>query len=86
MSEMIYRNQLFVLPFPEGEDLHYYGINKFKNDCKITTLKETMSPEGGEWSFIYNGKLNRLYVEKGGNTFKFAGNISVELIKNFNYE
>lgn len=81
MSEIIQRNQLFALPYPEGEELHYYGISNFKKDFKITTLKETLSPEGGEWSFIYDGDLNRLYIEKAGTTFKFTGDISKELIE-----
>lgn len=81
MSEIIQTNPLFILPYPEGEELHYYGIFNLKKECKIVTLKETISPEGGEWSFIYDGKLNRLYVEKDGNTFKFTGNISEELIE-----
>ena len=81
MSEIVQRNYLFSLPYPEGEDLHYYGIRNFKKEFKLTTLKETISPEGGEWSFIYNGKLNRIYIEKDGNTFKFIGDISEELIE-----
>ena len=80
MSEIIQRNQLFILPYPEGEELHYYGIHDFKKEFKVTTLKETMSPEGGEWTFIYDGKLNRLYIEKDGNTYKFTGNISPEIV------
>ncbi len=80
MSEIFQRNQLFVLPYPEGEELHYYGISNFKKEFKITSLKETLSPEGGEWSFMYNGELNRLYIEKDGNTFSFMGNITEELI------
>ena len=81
MTEIIQRRQLFILPYPEGEELHYYGIGNFQKKLKLTTLKETLSPEGGEWSFMYNGKLNRLYIEKDGNTFKFTGDVSQELVE-----
>lgn len=80
MSEIFQRNQLFALPYPEGEELHYYGIRNFEKKLKLTTLKETFSPEGGEWTFLYDGELNRLYIEKDGNTFKFTGNVSKELV------
>lgn len=81
MSEIIQRNTIFVLPCPDGEELHYYGIKKFVKEWKITTLKQTFSPEGGEWTFLYDGRLNRLYIEKDGNIFKFTGGVSGELIE-----
>lgn len=80
MSEYHIRNVLFILPTIEGEDLLVYGIKKVKDKFKINTLKETISPEGGEWTFLYDGKLNRLYIEKNGESFKFTGNISPELL------
>ena len=55
MKEYQIRNELFIIPAIEGEDLLVYGIKKFKTEFKLTTLKETMSPEGGECTFLYNG-------------------------------
>ena len=40
-----------------------------------------MSPEGGEWTFLYDGKLNKLYIEKDEKSYTFSGDISPELVK-----
>lgn len=80
MNEYNIRKQLFISPALVGEDLLVYGIKKTKANFKIITLKETISPEGGEWSFLYDGKLNRLYIEKDGTEYKFTGDISPDLL------
>lgn len=81
MSGYIIQRKLFILPSIEGEDLLVYGIQKFKNNFKVITLKETISPEGGEWVFIYDGKLNRLFIEKQGIQYRFTGDISPDSIE-----
>ena len=81
MKEYQIRNKLFIIPAVEGEDLLVYGIKKFKTELKITTLKETISPEGGEWTFLYDGRLNKLYIEKDEKSYTFSGDISPELVE-----
>ena len=58
-----------------------YGIRKIRENFKTITIKETFSPEGGEWTFIYNEILNRLFIEKEGINLVFSGDINPEILE-----
>ena len=73
------RNQVIVLPGIEDEDLLVYGIQKFKQQFKVVSMKETISPEGGEWVFVYDKKLRIISIQKQGQTFQFIGSIDEDL-------
>jgi hypothetical protein len=81
MKEYQYQKQILVTPRIEGEDLIVYGIKRIKDKFKLLTIKENMSPEGGEWTFIYNNKLNRLYIRKDEINLVFTGEINPEIVE-----
>ena len=56
----VIKNQSIVLPDITSEDLLVYGIRKFKHCFQVINVKETISREGGEWAFIYDGKINNI--------------------------
>jgi hypothetical protein len=43
-------------------------------------IKESTSPEGADWEFMYNGRLNRLYARRKGTVFEFTGDMSDDLL------
>jgi hypothetical protein len=81
MKEYQYRKHLLISPWIEGEDLIVYGIKRIKDKFKIITIQEIISPEGGEWTFIYNKRLNKLYIEKEGINLIYSGDISQEILE-----
>ena len=81
MNEYIYRQQLFITPSIEGEDLLFYGIKKLEQDLKLKSINKIINPEGGEWTFIFNGKLNRIYISKEKDNFIFTGDALPGVVK-----
>jgi hypothetical protein len=81
MKEYQYQKQLFISRWIEGEDLIVYGIKRIKDKFKLLIIKENMSPEGGEWTFIYNNILNRLYISKDEINLFFTGEINPEILE-----
>jgi hypothetical protein len=81
MSEYIYRQQLFITPSIEGEDLLFYGIKKLETDLKLKSLNKIINPEGGEWTFLFNDNLNRLYINKDNNNYVFTGDALPEVVE-----
>jgi len=81
MKEYQYQKLLFISPWLENEDLIVYGIKRMKNKFKLLTIKENMSPEGGEWTFFYKNVLNKLYIRKEETNLIFTGEITPELLE-----
>jgi hypothetical protein len=75
-----YRRELFNIPYLIDEDLLFLGIKKFFKKYTVINIDENHSPEGDEWDFLYDGKLNRLYVEKRKDTYVFSGDITPDLL------
>jgi hypothetical protein len=75
-----YRRELLAVPCLADDDLLFYGIKKFFDKFHLINIDENHSPEGDEWDFLYDGKLNRLYVEKRKDSCVFFGDITPDLL------
>jgi len=61
-------------------DLIVIGIRKYFNELKVPIIDERHSPEGDEWNFMYDERLNRLYLERKESTFALTGDVSDTII------
>ena len=75
-----YRRELLAVPYFVDEDLLYLGIKKLYEKYHLVSIDENHSPEGDEWDFLYDRKLNRLYVEKRKDSYVFSGDITPDLL------
>ena len=81
MKEYQYKKVLFITPMIEDEDLLFYGIKKYETDFKIKSLNNIINPEGGEWTFLFNDKLNRLIINKDDKNYIFTGDALPEVVE-----
>jgi hypothetical protein len=75
-----YRREEWWVTTAVSQDFLVLGINHYLEQLKILAVDENHSPEGDEWDFIYDGRLNRLYLEKRDERFVFSGDLSADVL------
>ena len=61
-------------------DLMVIGIRKYFDELKVPMIDERHSPEGDEWDFLFDGRLNRLYLESKESALALTGDVSETII------
>jgi hypothetical protein len=75
-----YRRVIAALPSAYDHDLIVLGVRKYFDELKVPMVDERHSPEGDEWDFVYDERLNRLYLERKESTFALTGDVSDTII------
>lgn len=74
------RREIAAIMPTSDHDLIVIGIKRYLDELKVPMVDEKHSPEGDEWNFVYDERLNRLYLERKEGAFALTGDVSDTVI------